>query len=172
MLHTYEAHPRMSPIGEFPVERLMGELDAHPELWNEHRFRTESPKSPHREADDIWARYNALENFGPEFNDEHESVWYPCAEKLPNLKPLVECVAHAMGARTVGGVLITRVPAGKQIYWHADSGWHAGAHRKFLVLLRGYHGQSFEFENQYSHRVLNDSDSERISLIICLRDFA
>lgn len=177
-------------INPYMIYGALEELDNHPELWNEYEWRTENARSPHREADDIWLRYNALENFDPEhpqaFNNEHKSVWYPSAEKLPAIRYIVETVAHDLQAHTIGGVLITRVPAGKQIYWHQDGGWHAGYYRKFLVVLRGNHEQSFEFENEqmfsepgdcfefqneYPHRVLNPTDKERISLIICLRDF-
>jgi hypothetical protein len=185
MMHLRGDHPRMRPVDVYPVAAIVRELDSHPELWNEHQWRT-GEKSPHREIDDIWVRYNAIENLGPNFSDEHESVWYPCIERLPSLKSFVESFARIQGAKTIGGILLTRIPSGKQVYWHADSGWHAQAHRKYLVSLRADEGQyfefegekmftddgdCFEFENQYPHHVVNDSVRERISLIICLRDY-
>ena len=177
-------HMRLMPV-RFRVTEALAELDAHPELWNQYPHRTQGT-SPHREADDIWVRYNDPANLGPHFADPHESVWYPCVEHLPGAKAIALALKALTGASKLGGVLITRVPPGKQVYWHADAGWHAAAHRKFLVLLRGgarqhfeFEGESletkpgecFEFENQYRHRVINDSDQERISLIVCLRDF-
>jgi hypothetical protein len=188
--HEHGANPRMRPLDlVIGVHNIVAEIDANPDLWNRQRSRTSAPKGPHREADDIWIRFNAWENFNPAeprtFTDEHESVWYPEADKTPLLKAAVEGAAYVLAAGQIGGVLVTRVPAGKQIYWHTDSGWHAKAHRKFLVLLRGNREQSFEFENEqlyaepgdcfeflneYPHRVLNPSAEERISLIICLRD--
>jgi hypothetical protein len=185
VIHQHHGNPRMKP-GYFEFRCTAArELDDNPQLWNEHPWRTQG-NSPHRGVDDIWLRYNALEKLGPHFNDEHESVWYPCAEKLPICQWLVCRLARNLGAETIGGVLITRIPPGGQVYWHSDSGWHARSHRKFVVLLRGnseqrfefenetlgcYPGEWFEFENQYPHRVLNPSDEERISLIVCLRDF-
>src|SRR6185437_1302141 len=186
VLHMRE----VGAIHPMTLAEINHELDQHPELWNEYRYRTEHKLSPHREADDIWFRYNDIKNLDPEnpkaFNDEHVAVWYPNIEKCPSVRLLVEQVAFELGANTIGAVLVTRVPAYKQIYWHADAGWHAEAHRKFLVLIRGNKEQSFEFEdeqmfsnqgdcfefqNEFPHRVLNPTDQERISLIICLRDF-
>ena len=172
------------------TERLAGELAAHPELWNQYRLRTANPQSPHREIDDIWARYNALTNLDPEnpgaFNGPHESVWYPVAEKLPALKLVTRRLGAHLGAKTLGGVLITRVPAGRQVHWHRDAGWHAEAHRKFCVSvasnrdqtfefegeqMRTEAGECFEFDNLYLHTVKNPTDEDRISVIISLRGF-
>jgi hypothetical protein len=170
--------------------KIAREVDNHPQLWNQHGYRTQHPKSPHREAPDIWLRYNAIENLNEadpyKFNEEHEAVWYPAAALLPSVQPLAERLAYLHGARKIGAVLITKVPAGKQIYWHSDRSWHADNHRKWLVLLRGNEGQSFEFEgeqlyarpgecfefmNAYPHQVLNPTSEDRMSLIVCLRDF-
>jgi hypothetical protein len=174
--------PRMRPV--------CSELSADPGLWNEHRLRTADPRSPHREIDDIWGRYNALANLDPAnpaaFNEPHAAEWYPVAAKLPSLQPFVEALAHALGAATIGGVLITRVPAGKQVYWHRDAGWHAQEHRKFCVSIAANHEQTFEFEreqmrsdtgdcfefdNAFPHRVLNPAATARVSLIVSLRGF-
>lgn len=198
MLHVHTSKDsavnlHMQDIGtiSYPIiARALQELDNHPELWNEHKWRTNNPQSPHREAEDIWVRYNPVCNFNPEepakFNEEHIAEWYPNIDKLSTIKEIVGQVADTLEAATLGAVLITKVPAGKQIYWHQDGGWHARVHRKFLVLLRGNMDQSFEFENEqmfaepgdcfefqneFPHRVINASEQERISLIICLRDF-
>lgn len=184
--------PRMRLLPRaFDVEPLNAQLDAHPELWNEHTFRTANKLSPHREVDDIWVRYNAIENLdlaNPRaFNDKHEGVWYPSATQLPAARQFAVQLASELGASAIGAVLITRIPPNRQVHWHLDSSWHAAAHRKFLLLVRGHIDQSFEFEgeqlytqpgevfefkNEFPHRVLNPTAVERISLIVCLRDFA
>lgn len=172
------------------VSELAEQLAAHPGLWNQYRLRTGYADSPHREIDDIWARYNALENLDPAspaaFNAEHVSKWYPVVAKLPALPRLCRHLQSALGARKLGGVLITRVPAGKQVHWHRDGGWHAEAHRKFCISVAANHEQSFEFEgeqmrtvpgevfefdNLFPHAVKNPSDEDRISVIVSLRDF-
>lgn len=165
------------------VQSLRAEIDAHGDIWDRYRWRTEHARSPHRECSDIWVRYNALENFGPKFNDEHESVWYPVAEQLPAARALSESVA-ALRAQELAGVLVTKVPAGKQVYPHVDRGWHAENTDKVGVLVAGNRAQSFcfddidhrceageafEFRNDVPHWVLNPTDEDRITLIVCLR---
>jgi hypothetical protein len=186
MLHIGSGCMVPSPL-RFPLyaQRIADAVDRHPELWSEYSYRTHGG-SPHREAPDIWLRYNDAKNVGVSFNDEHEAVWYPSLKQLPIVRPFVEDFARLQNARKIGAVLITKVPAGKQIYPHADRSWHADNHRKWLILLRGNLEQSFEFEdeqlycepgecfeflNAHTHWVKNPSKEDRMSLIICLRDF-
>lgn len=166
------------------VSPLAADLVAHPEVWNEYRWRTQHPQSPHREVDDIWVRFNAIENLGPHFNDPHEAVWYPVVEKIPSVKALSADVLRIVGGKILGGILITRVPAGKQVYPHVDFGWHALSHDKFAVQIAGntdqafcFHderlsalpGELYQFNNQVPHWVVNDSEEDRVTLIVCVR---
>ena len=167
--------------------RLLDELAEHPEAWNTIRIRTEHPKSPHREVDDIWVRYNALENYKGDiaaFNGEHEGQWYPATEILPEAKRLSEHIQQDFSGERLGAVLITKIPAGKQCYPHIDQGWHAGYYEKFALQVKGHHEQSFHvqdselrtrdgdlywFDNSKPHWVLNPSAEDRITLIVCIR---
>lgn len=164
----------------FDVAELREAL--HDAPWDRHRWRTEHPRSPHREASDIWLRYNSIENFGPSFNDEHDSVWYP---DIPlAARALAEKVAAQFGVTALGGVLLTKIPAGKQIYPHIDRGWHAEHYEKLAVLIEGNTdqafcyadgefrcaaGDAFTFNNQDCHWVLNPTDEDRVTLIVCAR---
>lgn len=167
----------------FEVEPLRTELHEHPEAWDQHRWRTGHPRSPHRECSDIWCRYNALENFGPNFNEEHEAVWYPIAESLPTARVIAETVS-ALRQQPLAGVLITKIPAHGQVYPHVDHGWHAEQTDKIGVLVEGnplqhfcfedaahgcHEGECFWFCNQSPHWVFNDTSEDRITLIVCLR---
>jgi hypothetical protein len=84
----------------------------------------------------------------------------------------------------LGGVLITRIPPGGRVQPHKDSGFHAGMYSKFLVNLEAAPGQAFIFpdgslrseqgdvscfRNDVSHSVVNNSDHDRVSMIVCLR---
>jgi hypothetical protein len=168
----------------FDVAPLTHELDAHSDLWGQHKWRTEHPQSPHREARDIWLRYAPLRNLGPHFNDPHESEWYPAIAKLPAARVLAEDMFERVNGETLGGVLLTKVPAGSQVYPHADRGWHAEHYEKFAIQVAGNKeqffcygdgclspetGESFWFENQSPHWVVNESGEDRITLICCIR---
>ena len=173
---------------KFDVRDVRAQLDAQPGLWNAYTIRTKSVGSPHSDTDDIWVRFNDWQMFHRDhpaaFADEHDSVWYPAYRKLPALEPIIfDVMRHVCGVR-LGGVLITRVPPGKSVKPHTDSGWHAHYYRKFAVQLAGGEDQAFcfegerlvahdgdvyEFHNQYLHWVVNDSVRDRITLIICIR---
>lgn len=169
------------------VARLLEQLEAHPELWDQHPLRTQLyPDSPHRDAHDIWLRFNAFENYdsaNPKaFLDEHKSVWYPSINDLPEAKKIIGEIALICGISEIGGCLITRIPAGKRIFPHLDGGWNCCYFlEKYLLLLQSAPGQSFNFEgethegeagdlfifdNRTSHWVDNNSAVDRISLII------
>lgn len=171
----------------FDVERLRNQLSASPGIWNTIPYRTRFEGSPHREVDDVWVRYNALENFtgdGVRFNAPHSSVWYPVVEKVPEAKLLAISLFHELEAERLGGVLITRIPPGSQVYPHIDPGWHARFYEKFVIQIDSAPGQKFcfedggleaepgecyQFDNAFTHWVVNPTDHQRISLIICLR---
>jgi hypothetical protein len=137
---------------------------------------------------DVWVRYNAWENFNgslADFNEPHVSEWYPVAYEIPALRLLVNDVLANLPPVELGGVLITKIPPGEQVAPHVDGGWHAGYYRdKYAVQIKGNAEQSFNFEgvslsaepgdvywfdNSKLHWVLNNSDEERITMIICTR---
>jgi len=91
---------------------------------------------------------------------------------------------HCVGAERLGGVLITKVPAHDSVKPHHDEGWHATYYDKYAVQLASAPGQAFcfegesfsaepgqtySFDNSHTHWVENDSDFDRMTLIVCLR---
>lgn len=169
--------------GGVDVAPLLWDLQANPQLWNQNTARTENPNSPHHEVSDIWVRYAPLEIAGQP--GRHDSVWYDSATPiLPAVKAIVYPLMHLVQADRLGGVLITKIPAGKTCKPHRDDGWHAAAYRKFCVQVQSAPGQRFtveedwleprpgdvyEFQNQYQHWVTNDSPHDRISMIVCIQ---
>lgn len=166
------------------VAPLVQAIDAHPELWNRYTTRTEVYE--HSQVSDIWVRYNAFENFDGDrtnFNAEHESVWYPAADVL-GIKPFLLDLMRLVDGTRLGGVLITKIPPGGRVQPHVDQGWHATYYEKYAVQLMGnlqqafhFEGESFSalpgdvysFDNSQPHWVTNDSDSDRMTLIVCIR---
>lgn len=133
-------------------------------------------------------RFNAWENFNPEnpaeFIEQHESAWYPVVKEIPSVIPIVFDVMRDVRGTRLGGVLITKIPAGETCKPHRDGGWHAGYYEKFAVQLASAEGQAFCFEskslsarpgelytfdNSQTHWVVNHSPHDRMTLIICIR---
>lgn len=181
----------MTPIwpvtSGFDVGPLVEQLQAHPEVWNTHRERTEQYGTPHNGVSDIWVRYNAWDHYTGDwaaFHEPHESVWYPVVADIPAAWSLARKVKRLAGAETLGGVLITKIPPGGRVEPHVDGGWHAAHYRKLAVQVKGNQDQAFcfedaqlraepgevyEFDNSQRHWVVNDSDTDRITLIVCVR---
>lgn len=178
------------PLGYLDVTEAVLQLRQSPYLWNLYRERTQRPDSPHVDVDDIWVRYRDRTEFElgqrdwSEFNQEHDSVWYPAADKLPAVKNLSYQLMTAVRGERLGGVLVTRIPPGKAVKPHADAGWHAEYYDKFAVQLESHPDQAFYFEdggyaaapgevywfrNQALHWVRNDSPVDRVTLIVCIR---
>jgi len=171
----------------FAVAPLVKQIEENPQVWNTHRMRTELYGTPHNGVSDIWIRYNDWRNFTgdiAEFNGPHISTWYPVCDILTEARPLVEKVVEIAGKETLGGVLITKVPPGGSVKPHIDQGWHAGHYEKFAVQLKGNKEQAFcfgdsslsplpgdiyTFDNSKLHWVTNDSDEDRMTMIVCLR---
>jgi hypothetical protein len=171
--------------GCFAVSGALSQIAGHPEIWNKYSARKEVYQ--HRQMSDIWVRYNDYTNFHGDmesFNKEHLSVWYPEAYKIPAVIDLSYGVCHHVGGSSIGGVLITKIPPGSKVEPHVDQGWHASYYEKFAVQLMGNKRQAFCFEgyshsampgelytfdNSRLHWVTNDSEEDRMTLIICIR---
>lgn len=165
----------------FDVQPLLDQLARNPDVWNEHRERTVTEGTPHREVSDIWVRYGDTPDACAR---PHESHWYPCVQKIPAAWSLARRVFRAVGGKRLGGVLITKVPAGSEVKPHVDNGWHAAYYEKFAVQLAGNKEQAFHFEdgslsalpgdvytfqNDRLHWVTNPSAEDRMTMIVCLK---
>ena len=167
------------------------------ELFDKLPFRRTAPGSPHIEMTDIWARYkNIMPNLESgdfsDISDEHDSIWYPHARKLKDIKKICADIMHHVQGTRLGGVLITKLPPGGKIAWHTDSNWHANYYDKFWVPIQNAHGAVMKFSglpddpwdeitidpyegdvhwfnNSYPHAVFNNSDKDRIGMIVCIR---
>lgn len=158
-----------------------------PELFGKYKHRSAAYDSPHSEMSDIWVRYNAIENFEKSpanFNDSHESVWYPGYHAIPQIRPIIFGLMAQVEGERLGGVLITKIPPGGKIAPHVDRGWHAEYYEKYYIPIQNDQGAVFGFEdgviepslgdvywfnNSNPHWVENNSSRDRIALIVCIR---
>jgi aspartyl/asparaginyl beta-hydroxylase (cupin superfamily) len=117
------------------------------------------------------------------FCDEHEPMWYPVSFEMPEVFPVVTELMERVQAKRLGGVLITRVPPGGRIDPHVDHGWHAEYYDKYYVPILNNSGATFNFpdgaiapkdgevywfRNDVPHWVINDSQTDRIAMIVCI----
>lgn len=174
------SRPILSLFHGIDVEPMVQALEGHPELWNQHRGRTDPADSPHHGLDDIWARYAPP---GADDSGPHASVWYP-SPILSVFKDFTYPLMGMVRGDELGGVLITRIPPGATCKPHTDPGWHARYYEKFALQIKAAPGQKFCFENaeletapgdvfwfdnSRLHWVENPTEHERITMIVCIR---
>lgn len=171
------------------VSGVLSDLEQNADLWNANTART-SPESPHYGVPDIWVRYRAPEELTtPEaFREPHFAMFYPAWKRLQALEPIVFGIMKRARPRAVGlgGILITKIPAGGSVKPHHDrGGWHAEFYNtKIYVGIKSNphcvnycegeqivinEGDAVTFDNLLTHSVENRGDTDRITLIICLR---
>jgi hypothetical protein len=171
------------------VVPLMVALAQQPHLWDQNRLRTTHEHTPHSQVSDIWLRFNDTSKvFGlPEAEarqhliDQHESICYPAWYALPEAQALVHSINQIVKGFRIGRCLLTRLAPGKRIEKHVDSGDHARYYERFHLVLQAYPGCLFRagdetvqmktgevwwFQNQAEHEVLNNSQDDRIHLIV------
>jgi quercetin dioxygenase-like cupin family protein len=164
------------------VAPMQAALKAHPELWDQNPARTTPEDSPHHGLSDIWPRYADPKTMRDD--GSHDSIWYPCADLLP-VRDLVFPLMTAVRGERLGGVLITRIKPGQICKPHTDPGWHARYYQKFAIQIQAAPEQAFHFEseslvtkagdifwfdNSFTHWVTNDSQTDRITMICCIRN--
>ncbi len=160
------------------VAPLLATLLRHGDLWDADRTRTTIPGGPHAQASDILLRFGkpSLDDTGP-FENRPSMATLGARETVLGVMQLV-------GGWELGRVIVTRLPAGGRILGHADEGQYAERftrHQLALESLPGnvficggeefcpQTGDLFWFNHQLEHAVINNSVSDRYSMIIDCR---
>lgn len=166
-------------------------LIRQPELWNAETFRTTYKDTPHVGVDDILLRYSAPNVLNPddtsEVQNDHGAVWYPAAQKLPEVRPFILDLMRYTGAYSLERVAISRIPPGGVILPHADAQGdyvHLGDIARYHIVVQGLPGSMFYcggeqvcmqtgetwwFDAHAIHEVKNNSADDRIHLMADLR---
>ena len=183
-------------VGEADVSLIMSQLRLYPDLWDENTLRTKYPGTAHSQVSDIWVWFNNIvipiidENqmellkVGPGPINDKEVIPYRAWQLLPSVRPLIFNMMRQQEAHRLGRVIITRLPPGKRIDPHKDSGAPATYFQRFQVALQCLPGNSFRIENEQvefrtgdvwyidnskEHEVINNSEADRIVMIVDMR---
>jgi len=161
------------------------EIENNADLFGEFNARKDA--SPvMAQMEDIWLRYGDIVEVTKtgdysKIANEHDSIWL---KDLPECKKICFEVMRLVNGERLGGVLITRLPVGAEILTHTDAGWHADYYDKYYVPLENEKGSVFgfdegdiepdlgdvwAFDNSYNHWVKNNSNKERIAMIVCIK---
>lgn len=171
---------------------LLHEIQRHPELWNENKFRTTYENTPHADVDDIWLRYSSLErcyaeDSTGEVQNDTNVEWFQAKELLPQARPIVLTLMATVGAYSLLRLLVTRIKPGGRILPHADTdGTYVQLNdiARYHCIAQGLPGSKFRCGNEVAemltgeiwwfnaaleHEVLNESPDDRIHLIADVR---
>jgi len=170
---------------DLDVSLARKEIGNNADLFGEFNARKDA--SPvMAQMDDIWLRYGDIVEVTKtgdysKIANEHDSIWL---KDLPECKKICFEIMKLVNGERLGGVLITRLPVGGEILTHTDAGWHADYYDKYYVPLENEKGSVFgfdegdiepdlgdvwAFDNSYNHWVKNNSNKERIAMIVCIK---
>lgn len=164
-------------------------LARQPELWNENTFRTTFPNTPHVDVDDIWLRFSDPSNCDTTSHviGDDKPIWYPAAQAIPQVKPIILDLMRFVDAYELGRVLITRIPPGGRILAHTDDAGDYVMTKdrvRYHVVIQGLPGSLYRtgdetvnmltgevwfFNPLLEHEVLNNSVDDRIHLLVDVR---
>lgn len=162
------------------VQPLLDALKENEHLWNQNTLRTTHEKSPHKEVDDIWIRFNDLSKDVREAIEDKETMWYPAAFVLPT-STYIFTLAQLVAGDRFGRCVITRTPPGHKIDRHVDYGSPVAYYQRFHIALQNEEGAAFicgdeeftpqagdvfVFDNSKEHEVVNNSSTDRITMIV------
>lgn len=168
-------------------------LARRPQLWHEDTFLRHYPQGPFGEVESVMLRFpKKLEvkdeaqlalykaNMLPG-HDQHESIDYPAYQALPEARSAVMFVFGLCGGTRLGRVMLNKIKPGGRIFRHADTPEHTSYYSRFHVVLDSAPGvrflcgdeevymapgEAWYFRNSEEHEVINNSDVERIHLVI------
>lgn len=167
------------------VNLAIKELENNSHLFGEFSARKDAGPVM-AQMDDIWLRYGDVSEMVKSgdysgLSKEHDSIWL---NDLPECKKLCFEIMSMVDGERLGGVLISRLPAGCEMLPHTDNGWHAGYYDKYYIPIKNEKGSVFgfdegniepeigdvwAFDNSYNHWVKNNSNKDRIAMIVCIK---
>lgn len=193
MQHFYRIHRGVN------VVPAMLALMRRPGLWQEDTFLRHYPQGPFGEVESVMLRFPKKVVFdGPDAEekvalykqnmlpgyDQHESIDYPAYAMLPEARALVMSTFAAVSGERLGRVMINKIKPGGRIYRHADTPEHANYYRRFHIVLQSAPGSRFLcedeevhmdtgevwwFNNKLEHEVINNSNEDRIHIVMDAR---
>lgn len=168
---------------------LLHAVTRQKELWDTQKLRTTHTNSPHTQVNDILLRFIDIETVKGKTDpgyvlDQHESINYPAFFQLPEARPIIYDLMRRVEGQRLGRVIITRLSPGKKIDPHIDSGDHAAYYDRYHCILQNQPGSLFRtgnetvcmktgdvwwFDNSIEHEVINNSEQDRLTMIIDIR---
>jgi len=161
---------------------VLREINQNDEFFGINRIR-QYAGSAHTEVDDILLRGPPL-SMGltmMELMNAIDCEWYQSVNMFPETYEMVSWITHYLGCKKLGRVIITKLAPGGVIYPHIDEGEVPKVYERFHYVIQGTSGNIFTIDGRQQemrtgqlwkvnvrkeHSVVNQSDRDRIHLIM------
>jgi len=165
------------------VTPLLLAIARQPELWEQNTIRQDFDLSPHKQTKNILLRFNKITTFDEVVNDTMCENYPPMA-LLPEARPLVYGLMAQVQGEQLGRALVVNLPKGCKVTPHVDMGAPATYYQRYHIVLQSKVGNVFRagdeyihmlpgevwwFNNEVEHEVTNNSDDDRLHLIVDIR---
>ena len=161
-------------------------------IWKADTYLRDYPQGPFGDTESVILRFpprsvheteEALKKHEANF-DQHENVDQPAFKLLPEARPLVFGLMAAVQGERLGRVIINKLRPGGRIFPHRDTPAHAEYWDRHHIVLQAYPGVVFRageesvymatgeiwwFDNSEEHEVINNSDDDRIHMVVDIR---
>lgn len=174
-------HVLNTNLGNSAYPHILEEVNAHPELWNQHAFRTELPNGPFPDCSDIILQYNDVDIYP---RQELETILYPAGVVLTKTYKAASTLMWELSRSRMGRVMVTKLPPEGVIKPHKDSELFTKYYDRFHFcladndktvfrcgdeLFKPQPGQVFWFNNALEHEVINAGETDRLTMIVDLK---
>ena len=175
-----EVQSHFAKIAEVPIQPLLAELGAAPELWQANTSRQRKVQCQ-RHTENIFLRIakKPLPPGAKNANDVHESRLARTAAKLPRALGFCESVSRSVSGKLGRAMLVSLLP-GCRVYPHIDTGAYYRIRDRYHLVLSSEQGspltagdetvvmregELWAFDNKVRHWAENPSSTRRIHLI-------
>ena len=188
-------------LGTIDPLPLLHAVTRQKHLWNADKTRTWHPQSAHRVVDDILLRYNDFgdgDDFVEKVCSRIDCANKPAFAALPEAAAIIFPLMGRLNGEHLGRVFISRMAPGISIPPHTDRIPPAEEafpdrvppavyYERYQIALKAQPGVVFRagdesvfmapgdvwwFDNCVEHEVVNNSNDDRISLVVDIRPFS
>jgi hypothetical protein len=165
---------------KYSVSNIVNNVKKIDDEWNAYNFRQNRQylerRNPHLYTNTFVIQYHGFDwNFGDKINSEVKDA--EMLNAVSNIVNDLELMCNGVSGR----IMLIRLLANKDVSEHTDKGEYLSAVRRFHIpiitndlvsytvngeTINMKEGECWEINNQRSHSVLNNSDIDRVHLLI------
>lgn len=174
------------PVASIDPTLLVQQILRQPALWKADTYLRDYPQGPFGDTETIFLRFPpaSVTEMEREAKDQHECIWMDGWLHLPAARSIIFGLMAQMEGERLGRVMINKLRPGGRIFPHADTPVHAIYWDRYHIALQSGPGCNFRcgqetvymppgqiwwFQNELEHEVVNNSDDDRIHMIVDIR---